>query len=253
MYIKNTLFIGKVLLDFPELDSTNLYAQELVSKSKPIEGTVISTFHQTQGRGQIGSRWESEPHKNLALSIILYPHFVPVSEQFLLNLAVSLAVRDFVTKYIGKTVKVKWPNDIYVENRKIVGILIQNTIGQSTLQSSILGIGVNVNQTSFSKNAPKATSFALETNQSFDLYELIESLCLAIEQRYLKLKNSNNHPAIREEYLHHLYRYRETALFQRFDGHTFQGKITDIAADGKLVIQHSKGSEAFSIKEISFL
>lgn len=252
MTIKNTLFIGKVFLDFPELDSTNSYATELIAKSKPTEGTAISTFQQTLGRGQIGSSWESEPHKNIALSVILYPTFLPLREQFVLNLAVSLAVRDFVAKYIEKPVKVKWPNDIYVENRKVVGILIQNSIGQSAIQSSVIGIGVNVNQTQFSAAAPNATSFALEAGQSFDLYQLIEQLCVSLEQRYLKLKNSTHYHALRAEYLSQLYRFDEPAQFRRADGSTFYGKIIDIAASGKLVIASDQGQEEFAIKEISF-
>lgn len=252
MHTKNTLFVGKVLLDFPELDSTNEYALELLSKSKPIEGTVISTFEQTRGRGQIGSSWESEPHKNLSLSILLYPVFLPLREQFALNLAVSLAVRDFVAKHVEKSVKVKWPNDIYVDNRKICGILIQNSIGGNRLQSSVVGIGVNVNQTTFSANAPNATSLALETSRAFDLYELIEDLCLAVEQRYLSLKNFTQYESLRQEYLRHLYRFEELSAFARADGSVFQGKITGISLSGKLIVTHAQGKEEFSIKEISF-
>lgn len=253
MHTKNTLFVGKVLLDFPELDSTNAYALELLSKSKPIEGTVISTFEQTRGRGQIGSSWESEPHKNLSLSILLYPTFLPLREQFALNLAVSLAVRDFATKHVEKSVKVKWPNDIYVGNRKICGILIQNSIGGSSLQSSVVGVGVNVNQTIFSTNAPNATSFALETNREFDLYELIEDLCLFVEQRYLSLKNTTQYESLRLEYLKHLYRFEEWSTFARADDRVFQGKITGISSSGKLLVTHAAGEEAFSIKEIRFV
>ncbi|MDX1940900.1 MAG: biotin--[acetyl-CoA-carboxylase] ligase [Saprospiraceae bacterium] len=253
MYTKNTLFVGKVLLDFPELESTNLYALELLSKSKPIEGTVISTFQQTQGRGQIGSSWESEPHKNLSLSIILHPTFLPLHESFALNLAISLAVRDFIAKNVEKTTKVKWPNDIYVGNHKICGILIQNSIGNGSLQSSVVGIGVNVNQTNFSENAPNATSLALETGNTFPLYDLMEDLCLFVERHYLSLKNTSNYGLLRQEYLQHLYRYGEESLFRRMDGSVFQGTITGIELGGKLLINSVFGEKAFSIKEISFV
>ncbi len=252
MTIKNTLFVGKVFLDFPELDSTNSYATELLKKSKPIEGTVISTFRQTLGRGQIGSSWESEPHQNISLSVILYPTFLPLREPFALNLAVSLAIRDFVATYIEKSVKVKWPNDIYVENRKVAGILIQNTIGQGAIQSSVIGMGINVHQTRFSAAAPNATSFALETGKSFDLYHLIEDLCRPLEQRYLKLKNSPGHQSLQEEYRQQLYRFDEPSRFRRADGSTFSGKIVDIAPSGKLIITNEHGREEFAVKEISF-
>ncbi len=244
--------MGKVLLDFPELDSTNLYAAELLAKSKPIEGTVISTRNQTRGRGQIGSTWESEPDKNLALSILFYPAFLPLREHYALNLSISLALRDFVANHIEKNVKVKWPNDIYVHHRKICGILIQNTINSTRLQSSIVGIGVNVNQTVFSANAPNATSFTLETGQTFALSDLLEDLCLFIEQRYISLKNSINYNALRQEYLRHLYRFGEEALFRRADGSVFQGRIVGVALSGKLIVANVSGEEEFSIKEISF-
>ncbi len=252
MRIKNTLFVGKVFLDFPDLPSTNEYAQHLLAKSKPIEGTVISTFNQHAGRGQIGSSWESEPSKNISLSIIFYPHFLSASEQFALNLAFSLGVREFIAKYIEKSVKIKWPNDIYVNNRKISGILIQNTLSSSQVQHCILGIGINVNQIFFSENAPNATSFSIETTETFPLYDLIEVLCHDIEKRYLGLKNYKR-AALQEEYYQHLYRYREEAFFKKRDGTVFKGAITGIDPNGKLLIQSSLEQAAFSIKEIHFL
>lgn len=253
MHIKNTLFIGKVLLQFPELGSTNLYALELLSKSKPIDGTVISTFNQTDGRGQIGSKWESEPDKNLSLSIILYPSFITPREQFLLNIAVSLAVRACIAKYTEKMVKIKWPNDIYIGSRKIAGILIQNSITAQALQSSVIGIGVNINQTHFSINAPNATSLALETGEIFSLYDLLENLCQQIEKQYLHLKNSQNYPSLKENYLEHLYRYQELAEFRSANGIPFLGKIVGVNENGQLLIEQNGHLQAFDIKAIRFL
>mgnify|MGYP003861427801 CR=1 FL=1 len=253
MYIKNTLFVGKVLLGFEALASTNGYAAELLTKSRPIEGTVISTFRQTAGRGQIGSHWESEPDKNIALSIILYPTFIIPLHQFYLNMAIAIAVRDVIAKYTKKRVKIKWPNDIYVETRKITGMLIQNTLAANTLHASIIGIGINVNQTTFSKNAPNATSLALETGHTFSLYDLVEDLCQQVEQRYLSLKNSNNNDTLRELYLSHLYRFHESSNYQKADGTRFTGTITGISESGKLIIENSGASETFDIKAIRFL
>lgn len=253
MHIENTLFVGKVLLTFETLDSTNGYALELLTKNKPIEGTVISTFRQTEGRGQIGSKWESEPDKNLSLSIILYPSFLAPREQFALNMAVALAVSAFVAKYTQKTVKVKWPNDIYIGSRKICGILIQNSITAQALQSSVVGIGVNINQIHFSEKAPNATSFSLETGREFVLFELIEALCQQVEKQYLSLKNSQNRMHLHKNYLSHLYRYQEAATFRRADGSTFIGTITGISDSGKLLIENKGILEAFDLKEVSFL
>lgn len=238
---------------FEELDSTNSYALDLLSKSKPSEGTVISTFRQTAGRGQIGSTWESEPDKNISLSIVLYPTFLLPRDQFALNLAISLAARDLIAKYTEKVVKIKWSNDIYVGNRKICGILIQNILTTNAIQASVLGIGINVNQTFFSEKVPNATSFKLETQTEFLLPQLIEALCQSLEQRYLSLKNSPTAEHLRSEYLSHLYRFGELANYQRADGTIFSGTITGIDQTGKLLIAHNEIIEAFEIKAITFL
>lgn len=251
---QNTLFIGKVLLHHDELSSTNTYAQELVAKSKPIEGTVISTFRQPQGRGQVGSKWESEPDKNLTLSVVLYPVFLAPWQNFALNKAIALAVRHFIAALVPQQpVKVKWPNDIYVGTRKICGILIQNSLSRNTLASSIVGIGVNVNQTIFSKDIPNPSSLQMENGKEYDLYSLIPLLCQHLELMYLRLK-SGHFAELDAEYLQHLYRYQESTLFQRVNGTIFWGKISGISGSGQLLIVPEDGlEESFDLKEISII
>lgn len=254
MQQQNTLFIGKVLLHHEELPSTNTYAQELIAKSKPIEGTVISTFRQPQGRGQVGSKWESEPDKNLTLSIILYPDFLPPQQNFALNKAVALAVRHFVAELVQlQPVWIKWPNDIYVGARKICGILIQNSLNRNTLASSIVGIGVNVNQTIFSKDIPNPSSLQLENGKEYDLPALIPLLCHHVEAMYLRLK-SGQFANLDAEYLQHLYRYQQPTLFQRSNGEVFWGSISGISEMGKLLIRLEEGGEeAFELKQVSIV
>jgi BirA family biotin operon repressor/biotin-[acetyl-CoA-carboxylase] ligase len=246
------LFIGQHFDEHQKLASTNAYAQLLLSKSKPSEGTVISARNQTIGRGQIGSLWESEPDKNLNLSVILYPTFLPIQQQFQLNQAISLGVRDFVAKYVQKLVKIKWSNDIYVNDNKICGILIQNTLKGVQIQSSIVGLGININQTDFLSNPPNPTSFKLETQRDFDLSEMKRTLCECLEPRYFQLKN-RRHDELYLEYLSQLYRYQERALFQRPNGEAFMGMITGISDIGKLEIETSGKMEEFAIKEVKFL
>ena len=248
----NTLFVGQNFEEYEMLASTNAHAQQLVSKSKPSEGTVISAQKQTAGRGQIGSQWESEPDKNINLSILLYPTFLPVQQQFQLNQAVSLGLRDFVAKYVQKSVKIKWSNDIYVNDNKICGILIQNALKGVQIQSSIIGIGINVNQTAFLSNPPNPTSFKLEMQRDFDLSEMKKTLCECIEPRYFQLKNGR-HDELYLEYLSHLYRYQENVLFQRPNGEAFMGMITGISDIGKLQIQIGRRMEEFGIKEVKFV
>jgi len=248
----NTLFIGKVFLHFPTLDSTNKYAADLLAKTKPAEGTVISTADQYAGRGQIGSNWESVAGQNSTFSVILYPHFVPVRQQFMLNQAVALAVRDAIASVLDLPVNVKWPNDIYVNDKKVCGILIQNSIAGSTLQNSIVGIGINVNQTHFSSRATKASSLRLETGQAHSPDDLIAACCEELEHRYLQLKNGHKEE-LKADYFQHLYRYQEEAWFAKADGTKFLGIITGISPIGQLEVQTADGLATFDIKAISFL
>jgi BirA family biotin operon repressor/biotin-[acetyl-CoA-carboxylase] ligase len=249
----NTLFIGKVLLQLEEVNSTNSYAIELLSKNKPSEGTVISAWNQTQGRGQIGSNWESEAGKNITISLVLYPTFLPIKQQFLLNQAISLSVFDFISRFINAEVKIKWPNDIVVSDKKIAGTLIQNILSSNNFQTSIIGIGVNVNQSFFKSDTPNPTSIKLETKGENDLKNLIDLLCNDIEKRYLQLR-ADKASIIQREYLSNLYRYQEDAIYQRMDNDAiFSGKIVGVEESGKLIIDHSKGQAIFSIKEVKFL
>jgi BirA family transcriptional regulator, biotin operon repressor / biotin---[acetyl-CoA-carboxylase] ligase len=249
----NTLFVGKVLLHLKELDSTNAYALNLLSKNKPSEGTVISAWNQTKGRGQIGSEWESEAGKNITISLILYPTFLPIRKQFLLNQAISLSIFDFISRFLNNEVKIKWPNDILVGDKKIAGILIQNILSSNNYQTSIVGLGINVNQISFKNFTPNPTSIILETKIESDLENLISLLCDDIEKRYLQLR-ANNISIIQQNYLSNLYHFGEDAIYRRMDNEeVFSGKIVGVDESGKLIIDHPKGQSVFSMKEVKFL
>ncbi|MFN0015858.1 MAG: biotin--[acetyl-CoA-carboxylase] ligase [Saprospiraceae bacterium] len=265
----NALFIGKVYYRFDEIPSTNDYARELLTKSKPPEGTAIQAASQSAGRGQYGSRWLSTPGQNLLLSIILYPTWLAAANQFRLAEAVALAVSDTVSGQIqaakprdhgGRPQNVpqqtgmptiKWPNDIYLGDRKTAGILIQNNVSGQFLQSSVVGIGLNANQTAFPPDVLKATSLALETGAMFDLEALAEALFVCLEQRYLQLKNGQT-TALRAEYHQHLYGLGEVRTFARADGSRFTGAIQRVADDGRVLIHTNAGEEAFGLKEVVF-
>ncbi len=251
----NTLFVGKVRQHFAELPSTNVFAQEWLAQHRAAEGTLISTDHQTQGRGQMGNRWESAAGQNMALSFIFYPHFIAAHQQFDLNRAVALAVADFVRQQlptaIAQTVSVKWSNDIYVGAEKIAGILIQNTLNGNYLQNTIVGIGVNVHQCIFPSGLQNATSLYLQTQQSFDLEILTQQLCQTLEQRYLQLKAHKN---LADEYHAQLYQLGEWATYRRLaDDTLFVGRITGVQATGQLQIEDlNKRTHLFEVKQIKF-
>ena len=227
--------MGKVRFHLDELESTNLYANELIAKSKPSEGTVISTFNQWGGRGQIGSKWLSQAHKNIAFSAILHPTFLPIRQQFLLNQAVSLAVTDLVAQYSTKKLQVKWPNDIYLNEKKLVGILIQGSIAKACFQSAVVGIGINVNQTNFPAELRNPTSLKLEEQRDFELEELVLNLCRCLEIRYLQLRQ-NKWTQIQDAYLDMLYQMGEVHQYYYPDSSSFQGKNCGVSPIGKLLI-----------------
>ncbi len=226
---------------------------DYATKNNPSEGTVISTPNQSAGRGQIGSKWESEADKNISLSIILYPKFLKPIEQFDLIKITGLAVRDFIAQFIPEKVTIKWPNDIYVGNKKIAGILIQSSLSSSKIKHAIIGIGINVNQATFLSDAPNPTSIFLETGQENNLEILNRNLCWHVERWYLQLK-AGHQMAIHEHYLTHFYKIREDAHFLNVaTQEVFKGAIIGIEKTGQLRVFTSSGIQVFDIKGIKFL
>jgi BirA family biotin operon repressor/biotin-[acetyl-CoA-carboxylase] ligase len=157
-----TLFIGRQKLELEEVASTNSFALNLIRENKASEGCLISARSQSGGRGQQGNTWESESGKNLTISIVLNPNFLPVGRQFALSQIISLTVAALAEECIGNKapVKIKWPNDIYAGDQKIAGILVENVLRDHAITASVLGIGLNVNQEAF-LTAPRATSLSI--------------------------------------------------------------------------------------------
>lgn len=251
----NTLFVGKVLINVPSLKSTNNYAINLLTKSKPTDGTVVFTPNQTSGRGQYGSSWEAEAGKNITLSIIFHPSFLGINDQFYLNIFTSLGILDFLHKIIpNEELSIKWPNDIYVSNNKLGGVLIQNTMNSKILKSSVIGIGLNVNQTAFNSDAPNPTSLKLIANKDFMVEGLVQDLLQCIEARYLQLK-AGKKDQLKMDYLGLLYRFDQVSSYERKDGSKFNGKIKNVAASGQLLVLNidNEQEESFFFKEIKFI
>ncbi len=248
--IENTLFLGRKVEFLTKVGSTNTYALEILAKSKPPEGTVIAAHHQTAGRGQIGSHWESEPGKNLTFSVILYPGFLPVRRQFLLTQALSLGVADALGPYIPSGLTIKWPNDLYIHDHKIGGILLQNNVSSGQIVHTVAGFGINVNQTEFRSDAPNPVSLSQITGRKMALEALMEALCPALERRYLQLREGA-FVQIKKDYLNRLYRLMEDTLFRRTaDDMVFSGRIVGVRDDGKLVVAHRGGEEEFGFREV---
>ncbi|MEM6320308.1 MAG: biotin--[acetyl-CoA-carboxylase] ligase [Bacteroidota bacterium] len=248
----NTLFIGKVLHEFDALASTNTYAKELLSQSAPPEGTTIWTHDQYAGKGQATNSWESAPRQNLTFTTILYPKFLAARNQFLLNQVVSLSVFDALNKYLGMGLTIKWPNDLYVFDKKITGILIQNNLQGSNIQSSIIGIGINVNQKVFVSDAPNPTSIAIETGKTTVLADVLANICQFLEKYYLQLR-AGQIQLLQERYHNHLFRFQEDTFYSYPDGTVFKGKIIGTSPIGKLLVETGKRVESFGLKELKYL
>lgn len=244
--------MGKVQQNYPVLDSTNSYAAELLSKTSPSEGTVIVAANQLNGRGQYGSKWHAEAGQNLTLSYILYPRFLALSAQFDLNIAVCLACKQAIEHFIGLQVKIKWPNDIYVGSRKIGGILIQNQVQSTQIKSSVIGIGLNVNQIEFPEDLPNPTSLRQINNQVLDHQQLIDVLSYFLEQEYLKLRQGN-FLSRQLAYVENLYGFGQIFRFRDAEQLPFEGCIIGVDPEGRLQIEIAGNKRTFGIKEIQFL
>lgn len=250
---KNTLFVGKVIHHFEALPSTNLYALELLSKSKPSEGTVISAAAQTAGRGQLGSGWHSPAGESLSVSVILYPSFLQARRQFYLTITAALALRDTLARYAENPVLIKWPNDIYLGTGKIAGILIQNQLAGQAIQYCIIGSGINVNQTAFPAELPQAVSLYQDTGQRQAPDELLDHYLLNLEQRYLQLRAGNTDRLL-SDYYEHLLGYQIYKTYTQPDGAPFEAQIVGIDEIGRLKLRTSDGKEqAFGLKEVQLL
>jgi len=245
-----TLFIGKTWIKLNRVDSTNSYAQKLCELETCFEGTIVSATEQFQGKGQREQSWFSQSGANLTCSIILKPHFLSISNQFMLQKMVALAVLDFITLHDIQNSSIKWPNDILVGNKKIAGILIENIIKGDKINFSIIGIGLNINQTEFC-SLPDAISLKKITGKDYDINPIMEQLCQSLEKRYLQLKNSNK--TIEEEYLNHLYRFKKRADYL-IENKIVEAEISDIEKSGKIVLKFNDGTnKSFDLKEIKFV
>lgn len=245
----NTQIIGKKIIYLPTCHSTNDIASEVAPQME--EGAVVITYHQTQGRGQRGNAWEAEAGANLTFSLILKPSFLPVHQQFYLNIAVTLAIIDALYTFLpDDKLKIKWSNDIYYTNAKLGGILIENTLEGENIKNAIVGMGLNINQTQF--HHAKAISLKNILQKDFFLPEVLEKILECLEIRYLALKDKK-FQLLKQSYLSQLYWYKETHLFHNNAGNEFTGEIIDIQDNGRLVIQADGEIHFFNFKEIIFV
>ncbi|MGD9557344.1 MAG: biotin--[acetyl-CoA-carboxylase] ligase [Mangrovibacterium sp.] len=245
------LKIGHTVITARTVESTNNYAISQCAGNEIEEGTVFLAYEQTAGRGQIHNRWESEAGMNLTFSIVLKPSFLEIQKQFMLSKAVSLGLVDFLSRYT-EDVKIKWPNDIYAGDGKICGILIENAIMAGTISQSVVGIGLNINQTRFLSPAPNPVSLKMITGRDYDLDVLVKELLSEIDRSYGCLREGRFRE-LDEAFHARLYRLNEWHPY-RDAAHQYTGMITGVNPIGQLRIREEDGPEhAYHFKEVEYL
>ena len=236
---------------FEKLDSTNAYLQRMQSEYD-IRKWVVSADEQTAGKGMGSNSWESEVGKNLTFSLAVDMSFLPAERQFLLSEAVPLGIIEVLdTFFPAEKLSIKWPNDIYYENRKLAGILINSTIKANIMDVSIIGIGLNVNQMQFQDWPTHPISMRQITGKDYNLRPLLEQIAESIYNKVTILKTEPID--IEKEYLKRIYRYHTWADYE-VDGKKTRLFMTGIDPFGRLLlVDEANGSYCFDIKEIKFL
>lgn len=241
------------IIKLDAIDSTNSFLKELAQQS-PLENyTVVVTNNQTKGRGQTHTIWDSQPFKNLTFSVLIKELFVTIHYAKYISFAASLAVFDTLQKHQIPNLSIKWPNDILSANKKICGILVENTFRNANIKNSIIGIGLNVNQTQFPKALKKVSSLQLLTHKEHNLDELLIEIISNLKNN-ITLLNDKKYEVLEQNYLKVLYKRNTPAMFQDANNQPFLGKITGISATGELQIQlEDETTRTFGIKEVTFL
>lgn len=244
-----TEFVGNTLIFLPKCHSTNDIAADLYRKRIIPPGAVVITDQQLAGKGQRGNKWESAAGQNLTFSLVLKPDFLEADKSFYLNISASLALSDVLLQ-LSDTFTVKWPNDLYYRHKKIGGILIENNIFNGKITSSVIGIGLNINQVQFS-GLPEAISLRQIFSRSFDLNEILNKVLQRLENRWLALSQLQ-FEAMKLEYLGRLFGYQQVLRF-KVGNQTKEGLVEGIDSVGRLVVQMGGEEKKFNFQEIILL
>lgn len=251
----NARLIGNVFIHQSESTSTNLILRQLItSKIRPKEGTVLFTDYQSAGIGQLGSAWHTEPGKAVTMSVVLYPEFLQPELHYYLTLMSSIAVHQFASEFIkNKTLSIKWPNDIFIEDRKLCGILPQSIMGNKRIKSIIVGIGINVFTYVNYKEVQKQIAFLdEENNPQQSILQLIQGICKKLEVNYQLLK-AGEYKTLLNYYYRNMYKYKERISYFDCNNYTREeGVIEGISHSGELLISQGSEIKSYSLKSIKY-
>ncbi len=226
--------LGKPFIQLFEVESTNNYAMAKVQAQMAEHGTVWFASHQTAGKGQRGKKWLSAPGENIILSMALNPAPLLVEHQFIISAVVSVACFDFFNNYCTTGVSIKWPNDLYWKDRKAGGILIENVIRGSNWNYSIIGIGININQTQFEEGAANPVSLRQVTDNYYDTIALAQELCTFLDKRWNEVLEGKAGQII-ERYVGSMYKLNQVVDF-KLDNALFSARIKGVNTLGELLV-----------------
>ncbi len=248
--LNNIIILTIIKLD--AIDSTNTFLKQLAKQEKPEDGTVVVTREQLAGRGQKGNSWTSVAGKSLCFSMFKSFSRIQAQDQFYISIIVSLSILQELRQLNIPNIAIKWPNDIMSANKKIGGILIENVLEGSIIKSSIIGVGVNVNESSF-VDLPQASSMFLQTGKQFDLEMVLEKLVKKIffNLDHLSAKNLLDYKA---NYEKELFRKDIISVFERADGSRFNAIIRGISEIGELLLEsETTFIRTVQVKELKLL
>lgn len=241
------------ILHFDEINSTNVFLYDKISENNDISDMVVVADYQTAGRGMDKNRWESEAGMNLLFSIALNVNFLEAENQFKISQAVSVAIAETLSQFVdNKQLFIKWPNDIYFGDKKLAGMLIQNTIEGRMMGVSIIGIGLNVNQMEFSKDIPNPISLKMISGRDFELDNLLNLLVFNIKTKVESLRDKENQNEINEKYVSRSYR------FGIWSDYFYQNQVKSMIIRGfdkygRLLLHDKEGAEIVcDVKELQF-
>lgn len=243
---------NRLIVKLEEVDSTNNYLKRLVNEQHPEEGSMVITDYQTEGRGQMGNAWASEAGKNLLLSILIYPDNLMANEQFIISRIASLAVKNCLDQFVDD-IRIKWPNDIYWEDKKIAGMLIENDVQGKYIQNSVIGIGININQQSFPEKLPNPISLRKITGIDNDINTIADIFVREFFMLYREFQDGKT-TQIEDEYMLDLYRTSDYYWFKD-EGGSFKAMIKEVMPSGHLVLETMNEGELrqYAFKEVSFI
>lgn len=237
------------LIYLDKISSTNDYLKNLLSKEMLQDNTFVVAREQTAGRGQMGNSWRGSKGSSISLSIYKKQLNIPLNDQFKIAMSVSLAVRQ-VFALFSEDVRVKWPNDILIQGKKVGGILIENTIQGNDITSSVIGIGLNVFKFSMPE-LTKATALSEHSKIAIKLDYLLEILMIQLDKSLSELEHIS-YPSLKFSYESHLFGIGVLKTFQRSNQKSFQGFIRGVTSNGALIIENQDGlKEFFQFKEVS--